>query len=340
MLIERLRYPIVQAPMAGGPSTVELAAAVSAAGGLGFLATGMTAPTQVADDLAALRAALPAGTPFGVNLFCPSPRPADPAAVAAYADRIAPIAQAVGAALGEPRFHDDRYPDKLALVLADPPPVVSFVFGCPVDDIARVRAAGAEAWVTVTQVDEARQAVAAGADALVVQGSEAGGHRGGFVDDDREPVPLAQLLAVVRSAEPGVPLVAAGALMTAAGVQGALDAGAAAAQCGTAFLLTDEAGTSAVHAAGVASDRPTEITRAFSGRRARGVANAWLTGVGRSAPSAYPEVLELTKPLREAARAAGDLEHLSLWAGTRHAEARTGPAADVVTSLGDGLHAI
>lgn len=337
MLLDRLRHPIVQAPMAGGPSTVAMAAAVSGAGGLGFLATGMAAPATVAAALAELRAALPDGEPFGVNLFCPSPAPGDPAAIAGYADLIGPLAGAAGVELGAPRFHDDRYPEKLALVLADPPPVVSFVFGCPARDIAAVRAAGAEAWVTVTQVDEAEQAIAAGADALIVQGSEAGGHRGGFVDDDRAPLPLRELLPAVRAAQPGATLVAAGALMTARDVREVLAAGAAAAQAGTAFLLTPESGISAAHAEAVRGEGPTVLTRAFSGRRARGIANAWTDLVGDRAPSAYPEVLELTAPVRAAGKRDGDAQRFNLWAGEGHAQAVSRPAAEVVRTLAGAI---
>lgn len=337
MLLDGLTYPIVQAPMAGGPSTVAMAAAVSGVGGLGFLATGMTSPERVAADLAELRAALTAGEPFGVNLFCPSTAPADHAAVAAYAELIAPLALEAGVSLGEPRFHDDRYGEKLDLVLADPPPVVSFVFGCPADDIARVQAAGAEAWVTVTQVDEAERAVQAGADALIVQGSEAGGHRGGFVDDDRPPAPLAALLPAVRAVVPGTTLIAAGALMDAADVQAVLAAGASAAQCGTAFLLADESGIGPAHAAAVRRVGETTITRAFSGRRARGIVNEWTALVGDRAPAAYPEVLELTAPVRAAARTAGDADRFNLWAGTRHVEARARPAATIVRTLAGAI---
>lgn len=323
--------------MAGGASTVAMAAAVSRAGGLGFLATGMASPQTAAAELAELRAALPGGEPFGVNLFCPSPAPGDPAAIAAYAELIAPLADEAGVDLGQPRFHDDRYPEKLALVVADPPPVVSFVFGCPADDIAAVRAAGAEAWVTVTQVDEARQAAAAGADALIVQGSEAGGHRGGFVDDERGPVPLAPLLRAVRAAEPSVTLIAAGALMTAADVRAVRSAGAAAAQAGTAFLLTPESGISPAHADAVRAEGRTVLTRAFSGRRARGIGNAWTELVGDRAPSAYPEVLELTAPVRAAGKRAGDAQRFNLWAGERHAEAAARPAGEVVRALAGAI---
>lgn len=332
-VLDRLRYPIIQAPMAGGASTVAMAAAVSRAGGLGFLATGMLSPDRVAAELAELRALLAGGEPFGVNLFCPSAAPGDTDEIAAYAELIAPLARDAGVELGEPRFHDDRYPEKVELLLADPPPVVSFVFGCPVDDIRRFQEAGAQVWVTVAQIDEARQAVAAGAGALILQGGEAGGHRGGIVDDDRPPVPLLELLDAVGGALPGVPLIAAGALMTADHVAQVLDRGAAAAQCGTAFLLAPESGIAELHRAAIRSAGQTVITRAFTGRRARGLANGWTELAADRAPRAYPQVMELTAPIRSAARIAGDAERLNLWAGERHAQAEALPAEQIVRRL-------
>ncbi len=332
-MLDQLRFPIVQAPMAGGASTVAMAAAVSRAGGLGFLATGMAPPERVARELAELREQLAGGEPFGVNLFCPSPEPGDPAEIAAYAELLAPVAAEAGVDLGDARFHDDRYPEKVELLLADPPPVVSFVFGCPADDIARFQAAGSEVWVTVAQVDEAQQAVAAGADALVLQGSEAGGHRGGIVDDDRAPLPLLELLDAVRAALPDATLIAAGALMTASDVAAVLSRGAAAAQCGTAFLLTPESGITPLHRSAVEGAGETVITRAFTGRRARGLANGWTALAARRAPRAYPQVMELTAPVRTAGRAADDPGLVNLWAGQRHHLAEARPAAEVVARL-------
>src|SRR3954465_14224650 len=176
-MLDRLAVPIVQAPLAGGPSTPELAAAVSGAGALGFVAAGYLTPDALAENIARTRALT--GRPFGVNVFAPTGAPVDPRVVARSADALPPLAEAAGVALGEPRFDDDAFGAKLALLLDAPPAVVSFTFGCPTaETVARVHAAGAEAWVTVTGPDEAEQAVAAGADALVVQGVEAGGRRG------------------------------------------------------------------------------------------------------------------------------------------------------------------
>ena len=193
--------------------------------------------------------------------------------------------------------------------------------------------------MTVTDPDEARAAVAAGAGALVVQGTEAGGHRGAFVDrEDRVDYGLLALLQLVR-AHVDVPLVAAGGIATGRGVAAVLAAGAAAAQVGTAFMLCPEAGTSAPHRAALASARPTGLTRAFSGRLARGIVNRLQAEHTATAPLAYPEIHHVTAPLRAAARAGGRRgRHQPL--GRRGARARRGvPAAEVVARLMDEARA-
>src|SRR4051794_5694993 len=236
MVVERIRHPIVQAPMAGGPSTVELARAVSDAGGLGFLAAGYLRAATVRDQIHELRAATDA--PFGVNVFVPGAQAADPPALEAYLATLDDPA--------EPRHDDDEWSEKLAILLEDRPAVASFTFGCPAaGDVTDLRRAGVEVWVTVTSAAEARQAQEAGAAALVVQGSEAGGHPGSF-DDAPEPVGLLALLRLVAHATE-LPLVATGGLMDTTGVAAARAAGAVAAQSGTAFMLTPEAATNPAH---------------------------------------------------------------------------------------------
>ena len=321
-MLERLAVPIVQAPMAGGPSTPALAAAVSGAGGLGFLATGYRATDRVAADVAEVRRLT--GAPFGVNLFFPPSAPADPEAVRAYARRI-------GVEPGEPRFDDDDYGAKLELVIRERPAVVSFTFGCPDGElVARLRDGGSAVWVTVTTPEEARAAVRAGADALVVQGVEAGGHRGTFGGEPGDYGLLALLQLV--AAEHDLPLVAAGGIATAAAVRAVLALGAAAAQIGTAFMRCPEAGTAPAHREALASERPTALTRAFTGRLARGVVNGFMREHSAHAPEAYPEIAYLTAPIRRA----GDPERTSLWAGQAHALAAELPAAEVVARLAPG----
>jgi nitronate monooxygenase len=324
--------PIVQAPMAGGPSTPALAAAVSEAGGLGFVAAGYLSAERLMEDVAATRALT--AKPFGVNLFVGSGAAAAPAVVEAYAARLAGLAARAGVALGSPRFDDDAFAAKVDALAADPVAVVSFTFGLPPREAAeRLRAAGSALWLTVTSVDEARAALELAPDALIVQGVEAGGHRGVFADDEHaSDLTLLSALQLIGAAV-DVPLIAAGGLGTGAAVGAALVAGASAAQVGTAYLRAAEAGTSEAQRAATASDAPTVLTRAFSGRLARGIVNRWHEAHAAAAPRAYPEVHHLTAPLRAHGRKAGDPDLINLWAGQAHPLAEALPAGEITRRL-------
>jgi nitronate monooxygenase len=216
-------------------------------------------------------------------------------------------------------------------LLADSPvALVSFTFGCPSsEDVARLKRSNSEVWMTVTTVDEARQAEDAGADCLVVQGSEAGGHRGGFTDD-HDGLGLLALVQLARTST-SAPLIATGGIMTGAGLAAALAAGARAGQLGTAFLRCPEAGTSSAHKEALARDgRRTVLTRAFTGRLARGIQNRFLNEYSDAAPTAYPQVHHLTAPLRAHGRSIGDADLVNLWAGQAYALASDLSAAEVV----------
>src|SRR3954470_12810920 len=329
---DMLELPIVQAPLAGGASTPALAAAVSEAGGLGFLAAGYKTPAAVRADAEALRGLT--AQPFGLNLFAPPAADADRAAVERYAGRLRPEADRYGAALGDPRHDDDAWEEKLAIAAEVRPAVVSFTFGCPAREVLeRVQAAGGAAWVTVTTADEARAAAAAGADALVVQGVEAGGHRGSFDDAAPGDVGLLVLLQLARAAVE-TPPVAAGGIATGAAIAAVLTAGASAAQLGTALMLTPESGTSAPHRAALRADADTALTRAFSGRTARGIVNRFLREHSGDAPAAYPQLHYLTAPVRAAPRERGDAEALNLWAGQAFGLSREEAAGELVRGLG------
>ena len=332
-MLPTLTVPVAAAPMAGGPSTPELVAAVSQAGGLGFLAAGYKTVEAVRDELAAVRRL--SDRPFGVNVFLPGPASPDSAAVAAYRERLAPVALRLGVEPGQPRWDDDAVDAKLAAVAGVP--VVSLTFGCPSrDQVAALQAAGSAVVITVTSVEEARQAVVVEPDALWVQGAEAGAHRGSFVDDDSTPpaAPLLALLADVR-AETDLSLIGAGGLMDAADVAVALEAGATWAGLGTAFLGCPEAGPHPTHLAALTDPRfdRTAMTRAFTGRSARALVNTFLQEYDGEAPRGYPEVHHVTRPLRTAAAAAGDADHLHLWAGQGWQRLRQMPAYDLVRSL-------
>jgi nitronate monooxygenase len=329
--------PVVGAPLAGGPSTAELAAAVSEAGGLGFLAAGYRTAESFEQELGRVRALT--SRPFGVNLFYPTREEVDEEAIAAYAERLRPEGERYGVEPGEPRWSDDGWEAKLELVAGERPAVVSFTFGCPEREVVEsLRAAGSAVWCTVTSPSEAETAAAAGADALVVQGSEAGGHQGSFRDGAELPVSILPLLERVAQVTDR-PLVAAGGIATGHAVAAALAAGAAAAQVGTAFLLAPEAGTSEPHRTALRSGRPTRLTRAFTGRRARGIVNRFMREHHGEAPRGYPEVNYVTAPIRAAARAAGDAEAINLWAGQAYPLAREEAAGAVVERLAAGLKA-
>lgn len=325
--LAELEHPIVQAPMGGGPSTPALAAAVSEAGGLGFLAAGYKSVDAVRADVEAVRTAT--ARPFGVNVFAPPQPVPDAAAVDAYA-RV--LAERYGPT-GAPRHDDDGWEEKVALLAELRVPVVSVTFGSAEPAaVERLRAAGCALWVTVTSPKEARIAEAAGADALVVQGVEAGGHRATF--DDTAPVDLGLLAALqLVGAVSGLPLVATGGLATGRAVAAVLAAGAAAAQLGSAFMLAPEAATSPAHRAAVAGPGETGLTRAFTGRTARGIVNRFQREHSEGAPLGYPDVHHVTAPLRAAARERGDADGFHLWAGQAHALAEPVPAGELVRRL-------
>ena len=319
--------------MAGGPSTPELAIAVCEAGGLGFVAAGYKRADAVRDEIRAVRESTKAR--FGVNLFVPSPTHAEPGGLREYLARLRTEAERQGAELGEPRFDDDDWSAKLEVMYEERPAVVSFTFGCPEAPVVnRLHAVGIAAWVTVTNVPEALAAREAGADALVIQGAEAGGHRGGFVDDgsDESGIGLLALLRVVAAATP-LPLVATGGIADGAALAAVLCAGASAAQVGSALMLAPEAGTAEAQRAVLAQRRPTRVTRAFTGRPARGIVNRYMTEHGEAAPTAYPEIHHATSPLRAAARRHGDADAFNLWAGQAHELVQARPAAEIVREM-------
>jgi len=326
-LLDLLRRRIVVAPMAGGPTTTDLVIAAGRAGALGCLAAGYKTPEAMAAEISAVRAAT--AEPFGVNVFVPGRPYPDAGTLAGYLDSLGP-------GLGEARWDDDGFGGKVAALLADPPAFTSFTFGCPAAEVIRaLQDAGSAVVVTVTSPDEALAAVAAGADALCVQGYEAGAHRGTFVNDDA-PGRDRGLLSLIGevAAVTSLPQIAAGGIMGPRQVQAVLAAGAVAAQCGTAFLRSQESGAHPLYKAALADPRytATTVTRAFSGRPARGLVNEFIVA-HPDAPPAYPEINNATRPLRAAAAARGDTGRMSLWAGQGYRLAADLPAAEIIGRL-------
>ena len=315
--------------MAGGPSTPSLAAAVSAVGGLGFLAAGYKSADDLRADITRTRELT--SKPVGVNLLLLAETPVDHARLTAYAQAIKPEAHRHGVAVGEAHFDDDSLDAKLEVVCRERPAITSFAFGCPPPEVVqRLHEHDIAVWVTVTEVDEALLAAQSGADALIVQGVEAGGHRGSFEDADGcgEIGLLPLLRLVTRTSE--LPLVASGGIADGAAVAAVLAAGARAAQIGTGFMRCPEAATNEAHRDALTRSTPTALTRAFTGRRARGIVNAFMRDHSAHAPRAYPHLLHLTAPLRAAARKAGDADAINLWAGQAHALAEDRPAGELV----------
>src|ERR1700727_2678191 len=331
-----LDVPIVGAPMAGAPGTPALAGAVSDAGGLGFLAGGYISPDRLASDILAARAATTG--PIGVNLFVPQPSVADMHQLDYYAEALDELAEHYGVEVGYPQFgDDDGWRQKLEVVADLRPEMVSFTFGAPPPDVLRwFGALGILLFITVTSAYEAGVALGAGADGLIVQGPDAGGHRGTFAPD-MEPgkESLYTLLARIRGTH-DVPLIAAGGIGTPEDVAAVLNRGAVAAQLGTALLLSDEAGTNEAHRAALQHPEfvSTVVTRAFSGRYARGLENDFTRHFDAIAPLGYPEINQMTSPIRKASAALDDPHGTNLWAGTAYRAARSGPAANIVKTLG------
>ena len=324
-----LPVPVVQAPMAGGPSTPALAVAVARAGGLGMLAAGYKSTEAMAEEVRDVAAHTDR---FGVNLFVPEREPSDPAALAAYARALAPVAAELGVPAPEPgAYVDDEYPAKLDHLTVHPVPLVSFTFGLPTaDDVARLRNAGSAVVLNATSPDEVTAAARLRPDAIVVQGLEAGGHRATHGQAGQpEEIATAALLDAARELT-DLPLVAAGGIAGRHDAAALLARGAAAVQVGTLFLTAVEAGTKPAHREALLDGTHTEtvVTRAFSGRAARALRNGFTDRMAAHEVTGYPQVHYMTAPLRAASPA--DPEGLNLWAGTGAAACRETRAAEIV----------
>jgi nitronate monooxygenase len=318
-----VRYPIVQAPMAGGPNTVELASAVSEAGGLGSLAGAMLSPDALREEIRALRRLTQ--RPFAVNVFAPlPPSEPDPAAVEAVRRELDVHRERLGLSPRDPVPPPAwTVENQLAVVVEERVPVLSFTFGIPpLDGLDDVLLMG-----TATSAAEAVELERAGAHAVVVQGAEAGGHRGTFLDSFEDG--LIGLVALVPQVVDAVevPVVAAGGIVDGRGIAAALALGAAAVQLGTAFLFCPESGASAAwrHAL---RERPTVVSAAYTGRPARGARTTFIEELEAGPPSAPYEVQRgLTGDFRR-------LDGYGWYLGGQAARAaRELPAAELVKTL-------
>ena len=333
-----IELPIVQAPMAGVQGSA-LTVAVSNAGGLGSLPCAMLDVAAIRAELAAIRA----GTtrPFNVNFFCHRQPEPNPERERAWQAALSPYFAEHGIDAGAIPAGPGRLPfgaEAAALLEELKPPVVSFHFGLPTDDLlARVRRCGARILSSATTVDEARWLEARGVDAIVAQGLEAGGHRGLFLSDDlsTQMGTFALVPQIVRAVR--VPVIAAGGIADAAGVAAVMALGAAGAQVGTAYLLCPEASTSALHRAALKSEaaRVTALTNVFTGRPARSIVNRPVRELGPIAAAApeFPLAASAIAPLRAKAESLGSSDFSPLWAGQNVSGCREVPAARLTREL-------
>jgi len=330
-----------------GVSTPELALAVSRAGALGSLATGATpSPNVVARQLAELQAAT--DKPVNVNVFCHQPPAPDATRDAQWLAYLQPFFKELGSE--PPTSLTEVYPSFLAndallhVLLAARPKVVSFHFGLPTAaQASALRRAGVRLLACVTSVAEGQAAAALGADALVAQGIEAGGHRGVFDVATDTYLPALTLTRQLAQALP-LPIVTAGGLMTGADIAAALRAGAAAAQLGTAFIACPESSATAAYRAALLQQPPlpTALTEVISGRPARGLVNRFMQDIdqpGRPAVAPYSRAYSAGKALVAAAQQVGAAGFAVQWAGTQHGRARALPAAELVQVLAQELQA-
>jgi len=342
-----LKYPIIQAPMAGGGDTPELVAAVSNAGALGFIGAAYLNPEQIAAAGAAVRELT--SRPFGVNLFAPTPAPNASDRVSEMLLRLQPYFAELG--LPAPEFEKTNpigFDAQLEAALEIGASIFSFTFGMlPDEAIREIKAKGLYLMGTATTVDEALALEQAGVDAVVAQGAEAGGHRGTFLhtaglhDFTAGMVGGIALIPQIADAV-RVPVIASGGIMDGRGIVAALALGASAVQMGTAFLTCRESGVPEVYREAIlsATENQTQITRAFSGRPARGIVYRFLREMGDDdAILPFPLQNALTRPLRNAARKQGRAEFLSLWAGQGVRLARRQSASELVERLGAEMRA-
>jgi len=346
-LTQRLRIdvPILQAPMAGGISTPALAAAVSEVGGLGSFAAAALPAAAVRDGIRAIRGMT--ARPFAANFFVPSGPSSPPTgeALAAALEAVRPFREELGLGPAAAPAPPPPFEEQVDAALAEGVPVVSFTFGLPPAHVlARLHRAGVVLLGTATTPSEAAAVEAAGCDAVIAQGAEAGGHRGGLPVAGGPPALIGTLALVPRVVDRvRIPVVAAGGIADGRGVAAALALGASAVQCGSAFLACAESGASPAYREAVTADDDadrTTLTDAFSGRMARGVRNRFMTGMAGRPVLPFPFQNGLTQDLRAAAARAGDPGLLSMWVGQGPSPRSGKGAAEVVAGLVRGATAV
>ncbi|QDI90320.1 nitronate monooxygenase [Salicibibacter halophilus] len=333
-------YPVIQAGMAGGTTTPELVAAVSNSGGLGTLGAGYMAPEQIRSAIQAIKALT--DTPFAVNLFIPSPK---------YSREQEKAFIETGLQLTERYRHkfnlespcinqvEEDFDEQLRVILEEKVPYFSFTFGLPsADTLKKLNDQNIYTLGTATTVDEAIQLETAGIDLIVAQGSEAGGHRGTFLAASMEQAMIGTMALVPQIVDHvSVPVIASGGIMDGRGIAAALMLGASGVQMGTAFLTCKESGAQEVHKQQILNrtEADTMITKAFSGKEARGITNRFMAEMAdhRAHIPPYPIQNAVTKDIRKAAGQQKNPDYMSLWAGQGTRLSKSQTAEDLFNQL-------
>lgn len=342
--ILKIKYPLFQAPMAGGPTTPDLIAAVSNAGGLGNLGGGYLTPEQLRDTIKAIRERT--NRPFGVNLFVPEQPEESEEAIMQMTDHLNQYRRELGIAQSPPlgKFAE-HFEQQVQVLLEEKIPLFSFTFGIPSDDVIQaMQQHGIFVTGTATTVEEAIQLEKAGVDAVVAQGSEAGGHRGTFLKGASESQIGTMALVPQIADHVSIPVIASGGIMDGRGLVASLALGAEAVQMGTAFLACPESGAHETYKQKILSENEdaTEVTLAYSGKAARGIRTAFMNdmdGYTGTIPG-YPIQNAMTRDIRQAAAKVNDAAYMSLWAGQGLRLASSQPAAAIVQQTMDQARSI
>lgn len=331
--------PIIQAPMAGGITTTELVTAVSNAGSLGMIGAGYMSADDLKNQIKEVREQSEA--PFGVNIFVPQPFQTEEKAVnemkkqlQPYYDKFHINSEEVATPTAEAVY--EKYEAQIEIAIQEKVAVCSFTFGVP--EQSKVEALQTNGIITIgtaTTLEEAKIVEARGMDAVVLQGSEAGGHRGSFIEAPSPSIGLMSLLTQTDGVI-SIPVIASGGVMDRRGLEAVLALGASFVQLGTAFLLTEESGAHPLHKEKILETpgEHTVVTKAFSGKEARGIHNTFIDEMELADISLpYPVLNSLTQPIRKEAKQVNNIEMMSLWAGQGTLLGRKQSAASLIYHL-------
>jgi len=335
----KIKYPIIQAPMAGGVTTSKLVAEVSNSGGLGMIGAGYMTPIQIRDQIQEIKHLT--SSPFGINLFVPNAFDVTDEEVMSANQTLHPIRERLNLpqpdSIEIPKFDhvNETFMEQIKVVIEEKVPICSFTFGIPSREVMiQLKQSNIILMGTATTVKEAVENENAGMDIVVVQGSEAGGHRGNFIESDQESlVGLMSLIPQVVD-HVSIPIISAGGIMDGRGLMASLCLGAQGVQMGTAFLTCIESGAHQLHKDAIlnSDEDSTVLTRSFSGRWARGLKNQFISEMYKNEKTlpVFPIQNTLTQDIRKYSAAQNNQDFMSLWSGQSPRLAKCQPVATLI----------